>query len=147
MRHVLAVAPQSWHPQITIRRSGVSPTPTTARPLVAVVLGILCCATLMAGCGSYPAPTERVASAEAGIRGAQEIGAGNVPQAALSVKLAQEEVQKAKQLMQDGDNRRAELILMRAQADAELALAQARESQARAEAQQAVDQVKAARGK
>jgi hypothetical protein len=63
------------------------------------------------------------------------------------VKLAQEEVQKAKQLMQDGDNRRAELILMRAQADAELALAQAREAQAKTEAQAAVDQVKSMRGK
>jgi hypothetical protein len=101
----------------------------------------------LVGCGSYPAPTERVASAEAAIRGAQEVGANNVPQAALSVKLAQEEVQKAKQLMQDGDNRRAELILMRAQADAELSLAQAREAQAKTEAQQAVDQVKALRGK
>ena len=112
-------------------------------PFVAVaIFGVF-----VAGCGSYPAPTERVASAEAGIRGAQEVGANNVPQAALSVKLAQEEVQKAKQLMQDGDNRRAELILMRAQADAELALAQAREAQAKVEAQTAVDQVKALRGK
>jgi hypothetical protein len=49
--------------------------------------------------------------------------------------------------MQDGDNRRAELILMRAQADAELSLAQAREAQAKAEAQQAVDHVKALRSK
>jgi len=70
-----------------------------------------------------------------------------VPSAALSVKLAQEEVQKAKQLMQDGDNKRAELILMRAQADAELALAQAREQQAKAEAEKAVEQVKSLRGK
>jgi hypothetical protein len=111
------------------------------------VLLSVAAAVLVVGCGSYPAPTERVASAEAGIRGAQEVGANNVPQAALSVKLAQEEVQKAKQLMQDGDNRRAELILMRAQADAELALAQAREAQAKVEAQTAVDQVKAIRGK
>jgi hypothetical protein len=99
------------------------------------------------GCGSYPAPTERVSSAEAAIRGAQEVGANGVPPAALSVKLAQEEVQKAKQLMQDGDNKRAELILMRAQADAELALAQAREQQAKTEAEKAVDQVKSVRGK
>jgi hypothetical protein len=111
------------------------------------VLLSVAASVLVVGCGSYPAPTERVASAEAGIRGAQEVGANNVPQAALSVKLAQEEVQKAKQLMQDGDNRRAELILMRAQADAELALAQAREAQAKVEAQTAVDQVKAIRGK
>ena len=111
------------------------------------LLGFVLSAVFMAGCGSYPAPTERVASAEAGIRGAQEVGAGNVPQAALSVKLAQEEVQKAKQLMQDGDNKRAELILMRAQADAELSLAQAREQQARNEADKALDQVKSMRGK
>ena len=111
------------------------------------VLPFVAVAVFVVGCGSYPAPTERVASAEAAIRGAQEVGANNVPQAALSVKLAQEEVQKAKQLMQDGDNRRAELILMRAQADAELSLAQAREAQAKTEAQQAVDQVKALRGK
>ena len=110
-------------------------------------LGLVLGAVSVAACGSYPAPTERLASSEAGIRSAQEIGANNVPQAALSVKLAQEEVQKAKQLMQDGDNRRAELILMRAQADAELALAQAREAQAKTEAQTAVDQVKALRGK
>ena len=111
------------------------------------VLPFVSVAVFVVGCGSYPAPTERVASAEAGIRGAQEVGASNVPQAALSVKLAQEEVQKAKQLMQDGDNRRAELILMRAQADAELALAQAREAQAKSEAHTAVEQVKAMRGK
>jgi PBP1b-binding outer membrane lipoprotein LpoB len=111
------------------------------------VLGFVLSAVFVVGCGSYPAPTERVASAEAAIRGAQEVGANSVPQAALSVKLAQEEVQKAKQLMQDGDNRRAELILMRAQADAELSLAQAREAQAKAEAHHAVDQVKSLRGK
>ncbi len=105
------------------------------------------CAVLAVGCGSYPAPTERVSSAEAAIRGAQEVGAGGVPAAALSMKLAQEEVQKAKQLMQDGDNKRAELILMRAQADAELSLAQAREQQAKAEAEKSVDQVKQLRGK
>ena len=70
-----------------------------------------------------------------------------MPAAALSVKLAQEEVQKAKQLMQDGDNKRAELILMRAQADAELSLAQAREQQAKTEAEKALDQVKSMRGK
>jgi hypothetical protein len=98
-------------------------------------------------CGSYPAPNERIASAESAIRGAQEVGAGSVPSASLSVKLAQEEVQKAKQLMQDGDNRRAELLLMRAQADAELGLAQAREAQAKNEAAQALEQVKALRGK
>jgi hypothetical protein len=104
-------------------------------------------ASLLMACASYPAPTDRIVSAEASIRGAQEVGANAIPAAALSVKLAQEEVQKAKQLMQDGDNRRAELLLLRAQADAELALAQARESQAKAEAAQALEQAKGLRSK
>ena len=104
-------------------------------------------AALVLGCGSYPRPSDAASKAEATIRGAQEVGASNVPAAALSVKLAQEEVQKAKQLMEDGDNKRAELILMRAQADAELALAQAREQQAKTDADKALDQVKAMRGK
>jgi hypothetical protein len=102
---------------------------------------------VFAGCGSYPAPNERLSSAEASIRGAQEVGSATVPAAALSAKLAQEEVQRAKQLMQDGDNMRAELLLLRAQADAELALAQAREAQAKTDAAQALEQVKALRGK
>jgi hypothetical protein len=111
----------------------------------ATIIGAL--AIALGACGSYPPPTERMASSEATIRGAQEVGATGVPAAALSVKLAQEEVQKAKQLMQDGDNRRAELVLMRAQADAELALAQAREAQAKNDAAAALEQVKAMRGK
>jgi hypothetical protein len=82
-------------------------------------------------------------SAEAAVRAAQEVGAAKVPQAQLHVKLAQEQVDKAKALMQDGDNKRAEMMLMRAQSDAELALSLAKESAAKNEAQQAMDQVKA----
>jgi hypothetical protein len=84
----------------------------------------------LAGCGSYPAPTERVTSTEAAIRGASEVGASQVPRAALHLKLAQEQTDKAKRLMQDGYNKRAELALKQAQADAELAIAIAKENQA-----------------
>jgi hypothetical protein len=52
------------------------------------------------------------------------------------VKLAQEEVAKAKALMDNGDNERADTMAMRASADAELALSLAREESARARAQQ-----------
>jgi len=82
-------------------------------------------------------------SAEGAIRAAQEVGASKVPQAQLHVRLAQEQVDKAKALMQDGDNKRAEMLLLRAQSDAELAVALAREDSAKNEAQQALDQVKA----
>jgi len=109
------------------------------------ILGLVALVAL-AACASYPAPTDRVNTAEAAIGRAQGAGAPNVPSAALSLKLAQEEVQKAKQLMQDGDNKRAETMLMRAQADADLSYAQAREQQAKAEAQKATEQAKELRG-
>jgi len=78
-------------------------------------------------CASYPPPTERMTTAEAAVRAADEVGANQVPRAALHLKLAQEQTDKARQLMQDGYNERAEQTLKRAQADAELAIAIAKE--------------------
>jgi hypothetical protein len=98
---------------------------------------------LAAGCGSsIPPPNERLSSSEGAVRGAQEVGAPSVPRAALHLKLAQEQVDRAKALMQDGRNQDADLVLMRAQVDAELAIALARESSTRREAQQLSDKVK-----
>jgi hypothetical protein len=86
-------------------------------------------------------------TAEAAIRGAEEVGASKVPQAALYMKLAQEQTEKAKRLMQDGYNEQAELELKRGQADAELAISIAKEQETVGRAQEAVgklDQAKAA---
>jgi hypothetical protein len=96
---------------------------------------------LLNGCASFPAPTDKMASSEAAVRGAREVGADRVPQASLQLRLAEEQIARAKALMADGDNERAELLLQRAQADAELALSLAREDQARKEAQQLVAKV------
>ena len=93
------------------------------------------------GCASAPVPAERLASAEASIRGATEIGAEGVPQAALHLKLARDQVAQAKGLAQSGDNDRAVGVLSRAEADAELALALARESAARLEANAVLAQI------
>ncbi len=98
---------------------------------------------LAAACASYPAPTERLATSEAALRAAQEVGAPSQPQAALHVKLAQEEIAGAKTAMANGDNKRADYLLIRAKADAELALGEAREASAIAEANQAKEQVRA----
>ena len=114
--------------------------------LAATVLGL----AWLAGCGSYPPPTERMTTAEAAIRGAEEVGATNVPQAALYMKLAQEQTEKAKRLMQDGYNERAELELKRAQSDAELAISIARETDLVAKAKEMrskLDQAKASSSK
>jgi hypothetical protein len=91
---------------------------------------------LVAGCASFPAPTEKVTSSEAAVRAAREVGAEGVPQASLQLRLSEEQITKAKALMAEGENERADLMLQRAQADAELALVLAREDQSRKAAQQ-----------
>ena len=77
----------------------------------------------LAACASAPEPTERLASAQASVRAARELHATNIPRAELHVRLAEEQVQSARKLMEDGENHRADMLLRRAKADAELALA------------------------
>jgi hypothetical protein len=103
-------------------------------------LGILLLAA--AACGGAPPPNDKLMASVAAARSAREVGAENAPQAALHLKLADEEIAKAKALIKDGDNQRAEYTLIRAKADAELALSLAKEATAKAEAQQAEDQIK-----
>ena len=81
-------------------------------------------------CGGAAVPTEKLTDAEASIRAAKEVGGSSVPQAELHIKLAQEQVELARELSADGENERAAQVLMRARADAELALALARDAQA-----------------
>ena len=90
-------------------------------------------------CGaSVPPPTQRMADAESAARSAREVGADSEPAAQLSLKLAQEQIGQAKTAMADDENAKADSLLVRAQADAELALAQAREKSARVAKQDAV---------
>jgi hypothetical protein len=95
----------------------------------------------MAGCASYPVPVQHMADAEGAARSASDVGAGSNPQAMLHLKMAQEEIANAKQLIADGDNEKADSVLSRAKADGELALGEAREQQAQAAAQQALAQI------
>jgi len=88
--------------------------------------------------GSFPPPTQRMADAQAAERSARELGANNVPAAQLSLKLAQEQIADAKQAMSAGENQRADSLLIRARADAELAVARTREMTARVDGQEAV---------
>lgn len=83
-----------------------------------------------AGCAGAPPPHSEIASASAAVRGAEEAGAHQFPQAELHVKLAEEQVQHARALMEDEKNDRARSIAVRAYQDAELALAIARKAQA-----------------
>jgi hypothetical protein len=96
---------------------------------------------LSLACGaSFPVPTQHMADAESAHRSALELGAANQPAAALHVKLAEEQMTKAKTLLADGDNKEADSLLIRSKADSELALALAREQSANVATQQATDQ-------
>lgn len=96
-------------------------------------------APLIASCGAaVPPPTQRMADAQSAHRSAQELGANELPNAQLSLKLASDQIAQAEKAMSSGDNERANSLLIRAQADAELAIAQAREADSSAEVQEAV---------
>jgi hypothetical protein len=107
-----------------------------------ISLSIAVAAASAAGCAaSYPPPTQRMAEALATVRGAQEVGANDNPQGQLHLRLAQEELQNANILVTQGDNKRADFVLVRAKSDADLALAEAREWAARSAAQASLQQV------
>jgi hypothetical protein len=86
---------------------------------------------------STPKPEAQMASSEGAIRGATEAGADNVPQAQLHLKLAEEQRQAALAMIKDGDNGRARYVLARSEADAELAIALARQAAAEKDAAEA----------
>lgn len=90
-------------------------------------------------CGAtVPPPTQHMADAESAERSAREVGANDEPAAQLSLKLADEQISQAKTAMAADDNEKADSLLVRAKADAELAIAQAREKNAHLAKQEAV---------
>jgi len=101
-------------------------------PVLVFLLGVG-----LAACGSAPVPAEQVTQSKASIRAAEEVGAQSVPEAALHLKMARDQVATAEKLIADGENEDAALVLSRAEADAELALALAKESSLRAQAEDA----------
>ncbi len=95
---------------------------------------------LLVACGAtFPPPTQRMADAESAERSATELGANQEPKAKLSLKLAHDQIAMAKTAMADEENERADSLLIRAKADAELAIAQARAKDARIDTQEAVE--------
>lgn len=102
---------------------------------VALVLGLVACG------GGAPPPSDRLATAEAGARSARELGADKNPNAMLHLRLADEQIAQAKKLMADGENKRADLVLQRAGADAELSVMLAKQTNARGEADKAQERL------
>lgn len=102
---------------------------------------ILVALPLAWACGkSWPEPKQPMADAEAAARSAREVGADAQPAAKLKVNLADEQIAEAKTAIANDDNERATYLLVRAQADAELALALAHEQNALNDKQKAIEQ-------
>lgn len=104
-------------------------------PTVAVLFGAACASTTTT---SNP----KVQTSSAAIRAAEEVGATHNPNAALHLQLAKEQFEHAQKLTDKKDKERADGLLMRAQADAELSLALARGESEKAEARAAMDKMK-----
>jgi uncharacterized protein YpmB len=96
-------------------------------------------AAIVAGCASAPVSTEASTS---GIRAAEEAGAAKVPQASLYLQLAKEELDLAKGMSKEGKKNEAASMLVRAEADAELAVALSRGDAEKLEAQAAAERVR-----
>ena len=110
------------------------------RTRIACVAAAVAAPLLWWGCAAtYPLPTQRMADAESAERSARELGAASKPTAQLNLKLADEQIAAAKSAIQQGDNQRADVLLVRAKADAELALALAREHDAKVALKTAAD--------
>jgi hypothetical protein len=90
------------------------------------------------GCGgaSIAPPNDAWAAAQADIGRAQASGAPDVPNAKLHLQLAQESLQRARQLM-GTDNERASSLCGVATSEAQLAFALARQAKAEDEARSA----------
>jgi len=92
-----------------------------------ITLGI---ATVSMACATAALPPEQLASTEASLRAAQELGAQSIPKAELHLRLAKEEVAQARKFAESGDEDLGKMQLERAKADAELAVALSREATA-----------------
>jgi hypothetical protein len=97
--------------------------------------------TTLLACGGAPVPHDALSAAQADVKGAEVGGANDNPQAALHVKLAKDQIEIAQKQINDGDNEEAARTLDRAQADAELALALAKEAKSQNDAAEASEQV------
>jgi hypothetical protein len=98
---------------------------------------------LLGGCAT--APKRQLAEAKADVAAAEALAAEDNPQAAYHLSLARKQIKTAEQWMKDGtrsQERRAELLLRRAESDAELAQSFAQRKQLVDEEQRAWTEVR-----
>ena len=82
------------------------------------------------------------ASSESAIRSARDLGAERIPEAAVHLELAQHQLDRARRSIDAGDANDARGMLIRAGADAHLALALTREARGREAAEEMAARVR-----
>jgi hypothetical protein len=105
------------------------------RPLAA--LGLLG----LGACASGEVSQAQLTDTQAAIRGAEEVEAGQAPEAALHLQYAEEQLAQARELGDD-EPERTNRLLMRAEADAELAIAIAEEHSLRQRAEETYQRIR-----
>ncbi|MGO9839271.1 MAG: DUF4398 domain-containing protein [Polyangiaceae bacterium] len=108
----------------------------------------LTAAALDIGCGStgLPPPNEEWAAAQADVGRAQAGGAPDVPDARLHLQLAQEDLQKSRQLIGQ-DNARSTTLSALARSEAQLAFSLAKQAAAEDQARKSQDDLRASAAK
>lgn len=109
-----------------------------------IISGILAIAASACASGG-PIPADKLSRAQAAVRGAQEMGAERNTNAAVHLQNARQELASGRKLVLDGEQDRAVPMLLRAEADAELAMNTTRESAAMAETQKTQTELRALR--
>ncbi len=95
------------------------------------------------GCGAADVPSQQLTSAKSAIRGAVEAGAKGVPKGALHLKMARDQVDEAEVLIdKHKELDKAKHLLVKAEADANLAVVLAKEANAVEERADAKRQLK-----
>lgn len=92
-------------------------------------LGALIAGAAFLGCAALPPPTARLASTAAAIRAAEELKAVEIAPAQLRLQYARDQYQAGQKLVEAGEHEKADRVLARAEADAELAVAIARQAE------------------
>jgi hypothetical protein len=106
-----------------------------------VISNLALCAPFLVACAHEPT-MQRMEESASAVRAAEEVGARKQPVAALHLQLAKEQMERAQKMIKDGDRENGEMMLVRAEADADLAVALSRTAQEQADAQGAVDKVR-----
>jgi len=94
------------------------------------------------GCAQTPPPHSALTDAQARVSAAEAKGAQQVPTASLYLKMAQDGIETARALMAEDKNKRAAMVLQRAQKDAELAASLANEDLMKRKANEQIEHVK-----